>query len=297
MAKQQTEPSPSRLKRFLVGLGLPTGLIAVAMAIFFALPPELQDQISHWVDEQDSTTIIQPPIPTVELPVTYLTDFYPTSTTSDIVSHDFIKLSYVESHEQAEWVAYELRAENLQTFPFQRPSSFRVDPKVPEGSAHPSDYLNSGYDRGHLAPAADMSFDEDALKQSFYMSNISPQQPGFNRGIWKELEMQVRDWCKQSQKLYIVTGPVLTLRAQRRLGKDKALAAPARYYKILLDLNETSAKAAAFLLPNKKSDERLSDYMVTIDSLEALTQIDFFPQLPDEQERALESQTFVNSWS
>ncbi|MEO1381670.1 MAG: DNA/RNA non-specific endonuclease [Bacteroidota bacterium] len=296
MAKTQEGGNNSKVKRFLLGLGIPTGIVAVAMAIFIALPQDLQDQISLWIEVQDSTEIVIPPDPHDERTVTSLVNFYPSSTTQHIITHDFIKLSYAESHEQAEWVAYELRAEDLQTFAFERPSSFKVDPKVTSGSAHPSDYLKSGYDRGHLAPAADMSFDEDALKQSFYMSNISPQQPGFNRGIWKELEMQVRDWCKQSQNLYVVTGPVLTLRAQRRLGKEKALAAPSRYYKILLDLNDVSSKAAAFLLPNKKSDERLSDYMVTIDSLEALTQIDFFPHLPDKQEKELESRTFKNKW-
>ena len=88
---------------------------------------------------------------------------------------------------------------------FKRKNDFRIDPVVKTVSATPADYRNSGYDRGHLCPAGDMAFSEIAMSESFYMSNISPQVPSFNRGIWKTLEQKVRDWSLDMiLQLYIV---------------------------------------------------------------------------------------------
>jgi len=216
-------------------------------------------------------------------------NYLPTSTTDKTIRHDYFSLSYSEKHEQPEWVAYELYGDSLKKNKVERHNSFRPDPKVRSGSARPKDYTRSGYDRGHLAPAADMAFSKEAMKQSFLMSNISPQEPSFNRGIWRELEEQTRDWCLTSEHFYVVVGPVLTQRAKRRFGEDKALAAPRSFYKILLDLRGADKKAVGFIMPNQKSDAPLSDYMVSIDSIETLTGIDFFPELPDDWEENLES--------
>lgn len=276
------------LKRF----GLPTGIIAILMLIFSYLPEAQQDQVADfftfWGDQD--TVMVDP---SEEVRIDKLTNYLPADAKA-LIDHDFFKLSYSEKDEQAEWVAYELKGANLRSFSFERRSSFRKDPKVSTGSANPRDYTNSGYDRGHLAPAADMAYSDGAMRASFYMSNVSPQQPGFNRGIWKELEEQTREWAKKSDHLYVVTGPVLSQRAQRRL--DGNVKAPASFYKVLLDLKLHRPKATAFLMPNKSSDERLTSYMVSIDSVEALTGIDFFPELPDGMERELESSSFVDKW-
>jgi endonuclease G len=93
----------------------------------------------------------------------------------------------------------------------KRKDNFRSDPKVKTGSAALSDYKGSGYDRGHLAPAADFKWSATAMSESFYMSNMSPQVPGFNRGIWKNIESTVRNWAVENDEIYIVTGPVLIL--------------------------------------------------------------------------------------
>src|SRR5450759_1124712 len=86
--------------------------------------------------------------------------------------------------------------------------NFKMDQLVTTISSKSSDYTKSGYDRGHLCPAADMGFNPVAMEESFFMSNISPQVPDFNRGLWKELEMTVRKWAIKEHKLYVVTGPV-----------------------------------------------------------------------------------------
>ncbi|MDZ7792136.1 MAG: DNA/RNA non-specific endonuclease [Spirochaetia bacterium] len=121
--------------------------------------------------------------------------------------HTGYTLSYSEEHEQAEWVAYKLTIEELQG-DVERTDNFREDKKVDTETASLSDYRGSGYDRGHLAPAADFSWSEEAMSDTFYLSNMSPQKPGFNRGIWRSLESQVREWAIRDKALLVVTGPV-----------------------------------------------------------------------------------------
>ncbi|MCI4666595.1 MAG: DNA/RNA non-specific endonuclease [Bacteroidia bacterium] len=291
---QDSQANDRKFKGTLSSFGIPAGVIAAIMIIFAFFPEETQNQIVDFFDfgQADSIEVVQPE-KEEEILVDSLANYLPDDSTV-VIDHEYFKLSYSEKDEQAEWVAYELRGSNLRSFAFERRSSFRKDPKVPSESASPNDYTNSGYDRGHLAPAADMAYSNDAMKLSFYMSNVSPQKPGFNRGIWKELEEQTRDWAKGFEHLYVVTGPVLTQRAQKRLKNN--VKAPAAFYKILLDLRLPNPKAVAFLMPNESSDKRLTDYMVPIDSIEALTGIDFFPELPDNMERELEESAFIGRW-
>jgi len=139
-----------------------------------------------------------------------------------------------------------------------------------------------------------MKFSENAMSESFFMSNMSPQEPSFNRGIWKELEEEVRSLALQNGKLYVITGPVFGKR-NRRIGENR-VSIPRAYYKVLLDYTEPEIKAIAFLLPNKGSKKDVYDFAMTIDSVEAVTDIDFFPALPDLEEDRLESQVEPSLW-
>jgi endonuclease G, mitochondrial len=123
----------------------------------------------------------------------------------EIVSHSAIILAYNEEHEQAHWVSYKLTSQMLKGAA-KRTDKFKEDPKVSTKSASPTDYRLSGYDRGHLAPAGDFTYDATAMAESFYMSNMSPQIPSFNRGIWKKLEDQVRFWAKENEKSILSPG-------------------------------------------------------------------------------------------
>lgn len=215
-------------------------------------------------------------------------------TNQAIVERPYYTLRYSEEHEQAMWVAYMLAADSLKKKTFDRKDDFRKDPRIKTESADLNDYKGSGYDRGHIAPAADFSYDEFALSQSFYMSNMSPQDPSFNRGIWKKLEEQVRDWAKSNNQVYVVTGPVLN-KKYKTIGANK-VSVPEYYYKIVLDVSKPEIKAIAFLMKNEKSDKALSSFVVTIDSVEKLTGLDFFPSMPDKMENTLEGNIMTSSW-
>ncbi len=215
------------------------------------------------------------------------------SANDEIVKHTGYTLSYNEEHEQANWVAYELTADETEKA-YERTNKFIPDPEVPTGSADNADYRDSGYDRGHLAPAADMGWSETTMRESFYFSNMSPQRPEFNRGIWKELEEQVRNWARDYSKIYVVTGPVLEKRLPA-IGHDQ-VSVPRAYYKVILDYSSPEPKGIGFILPNEGSTRPVSSYTVTIDSVEKVTHLDFFPALPDDQEKKIESTLCVSCW-
>jgi endonuclease G len=211
-----------------------------------------------------------------------------------IIHHTGYSLVYSEQNEQAEWVAYTLTKEKTAKL-YDRTDKFVPDPAISTGSANSNDYAGSGYDRGHLAPAADMGWSSTAMAESFYYSNMSPQLPAFNRGIWKKLEELVRTWAVEYNSIEIVTGPVLT-NGLKSIGPDK-VSVPNYYYKVILDYEEPDIKGIGFILPNAGSTRPLQDYAVTIDSVEKVTGIDFYPALPDEQEKKIEKTLCISCWT
>jgi len=212
---------------------------------------------------------------------------------NDLVKHTYYTLSYNEKYEQANWVYYSLTDSMVINGGSERSNKFKVDKMVSTGSAKSADYTKSGYDRGHLCPAADMDFNPVAMEESFLMSNICPQAPDFNRGIWKELETEVRNWAKKEHKIYVVTGPVFNDN-KGTIGQDNVLV-PGYFFKILYEETD-QPKIIAFVFPNRKSDRPLTDFAVPVDEAEKLTGFDFFSQLPDELENKLESRVDLSGW-
>ena len=202
-----------------------------------------------------------------------------------LVEYTYYCLGFDKEHKQANWVYYELEAKNL-TGKASRKDNFRVDPKLDTWSATLADYKGSGYDRGHLCPAADMSFNAKAMSETFYMSNMSPQVPMFNRGIWKKLEEHVRERAKR-EKLYVVTGPIFKSN-KGKIGKGK-VTVPGYYYKLFY--SPSKQQMIAYVLPNEESRRPINSFAVPVSKVEKMTGIDFFPQLPDDLEKLLEADT------
>jgi endonuclease G len=211
-----------------------------------------------------------------------------------IITHTGYSLSYNELHEQASWVAYELTAAECDPT-IQRTDKFIVDPQVKTRTANDKDYSESGYDRGHLAPAGDMAWSTVAMSESFYYSNVSPQDPGFNRGIWKRVEELVRNWAIESRSVYVVTGPVLTT-GLLTIGPN-SVSVPKYFYKVVLDYQAPGIKSIGFILPGVGSRDQLQSFAVSVDSVEKTTGIDFFPSLPDDQEDIIESIVDIRTWT
>ncbi len=217
----------------------------------------------------------------------------PTLSENDsIINHTGYSVSYNHKYRQANWVAYQLT--KLETTKlFERADKFKTDPLI-NGTDNSSDYEKAGYDRGHLAPAADMCYSEIAMLESFYYSNMSPQVPGFNRGIWKKLEEQTRSWAIEYDSLYIVVGPIFS-DSMKTIGSHK-VAVPNSYYKVILDNHKGKEKMIGFVLRNESSSDCLHSFVVSVDSVEVLTGIDFYPELDDVLENFLEKSISIEKW-
>lgn len=221
-------------------------------------------------------------------------DYYPKKLKNPIIKHSYYSLSYNEKHEQADWVAYTLLGSNLTYSKFKRPF-FIQDKLVATHSADWRNYKNSGYDKGHLCPAADMKFSKKAYNDTFLTSNISPQKHDFNDGIWNRLEEKVRYWANKHDKVYVISGGVLENNL-KTIGYEK-VSVPKYFYKIIARGKLNSFKMIAFLIPHQESKEPLYKYVVSVDKLEALTKQDFFHTLNDELETKLEKTSDYKDWS
>lgn len=170
-----------------------------------------------------------------------------------------------------------------------RKDKFVPDPDLPEPRVEHADYTRSGYDRGHMAPAADMKWSEEAMAQSFYMSNICPQNQKLNRDDWGDLEETCREWAKKYGRVYIVCGPIYDKKNPKRIGKHQ-VAVPDRFFKVVLIENRKNPMAMGFLFDNAAHHQALEKYMVTVDSVEAVTKLDFFSKLSDRVENRIEAE-------
>ncbi len=226
-------------------------------------------------------------------PLSFETNFLHSSN-GEVVRHHFYTLSYIEKYEQAEWVCYALTKEELRQPNVPRSDWFNPDPLISTKSASHSDYKGSGYTRGHLVPAGDMSFDQMAMEETFYMSNMSPQLRGFNNGIWRELEEQTRDWTYQNNEVMIVSGPIVN--TNPKFFKKKHIAIPTAFYKIIVDTSQPEIKAIAFIIPHEVSTKPLSSYAVSVDHVEEMTGINFFKKYNVPSIEKIESSFNINKW-
>ncbi len=219
--------------------------------------------------------------------------FLPSSTTGAVVTHEHFMLSYNDPYEQAEWVAYMLKKEHM-TYDDRKRPYFIEDPKVKTKSADWRNYKGSGYDRGHLCPAGDRRFSEQAYNETFYTSNISPQDRDFNAGVWNRLEMQIRQWAKRYGSVFVVTGGVLE-NGLKEIGRED-VDVPRYYYKIVAKGDAKDLDVAAFLMEGKESSKPLKEFAVSVDEIEKRTGIDFFEKFQDKTEAKLEGEVELDGW-
>ena len=213
-----------------------------------------------------------------------------------IIRHKGYTVSYNNQLRLPNWVAYELLRNEVNGSE-ERSGRFEIDPGVIGTCPTYRDYSQSGYDRGHMAPAGDAKWNSQAMKESFYMTNICPQKPGLNRGNWKELEEQIREWAILDSALLIVCGPVVTDKSKNKtIGKNK-VTIPERFFKVIVAPYLEKPRGIGFLFTNDDKNRRLQDYVVTIDSIEYITGIDFFPALPDEAETLVEGYSNPGIWN
>ena len=204
-------------------------------------------------------------------------------------------VSYNKDLRIPNWVAWHLTASRLKGNTKRSESAFHEDEEVAEPRAKDFDYVRSGYDRGHMCPAGDNKWNRKAMEESFLFSNICPQAPSLNRGDWNEMEQACRKWAKQYGDIYIVCGPIFYKKRPKTIGKDK-VAVPDAFFKVVLVMNGTP-KAIGFIYKNADGNRPKGDYANSVDEVERITGIDFFPSLPDKTEKKVEARYDAADWN
>ena len=209
---------------------------------------------------------------------------YESARGAQIIKHVGYTLAYAADFKTPLWVAWVLTVREAEG-PLPRHDHFAPDPEVRGAKAYPDDYKHSGYDRGHMAPAADMKWSERAMRESFYMTNICPQNRNLNRGDWQDLEEAERSLARRFGAVAITAGPIYSQPQPPRIGAHK-VAVPDAFFKVLLVGYPQQPQAFAYVMRNEAGSRPLSDYQHTVNEVEELTGMDFFPGLDEDVEAA-----------
>ena len=234
-----------------------------------------------------------------------------------IIEHTGFTLSFNREQNNPNWVAWELTADETDGEE-TRGNEFLPDPMVPEPHRVTTyDYRGSGYDRGHMCPAADMKWSSDAMHDCFYMSNICPQTHTLNGGGWQVLEKACRRWARQEGAVYVICGPIygrvggaanvrgiaergesVTMRKGKtiKIGSEHQVTVPDGFFKCVLSVKPGEEKAIAFYYANNGSSQTMQDAAVSVDDIEALTGMNFFVNLDSRTEARVEAEYDLKAW-
>ena len=203
--------------------------------------------------------------------------------------------SYNTVNKQPNWVGWRLTADHVSGPYLRKGIKFHEDEEVPEPRATDADYRSSGYDRGHMCPSGDNKWSQQAQEQSFLFTNICPQLHGLNAGDWNEMEQQCRKWAEEEGEIYIVCGPIFYGSAKhKKIGHNK-IPVPEAFFKVVLSM-KGEPKAIGFIYKNQSGNRPKGDYVNTVDQVERITGIDFFPSLPDDVENKVEAEANIEDW-
>ena len=191
------------------------------------------------------------------------------------------------------WVAWHLTDAHTRGAAQRGSEVFTEDTSVARPRATDNDYYNSRYDRGHMCPAGDNKWNKEAMTESFLFTNICPQNHGLNKYEWNDLEILCRDWAREYGAIDIVCGPVYS-GTPKQIGKNK-VCVPEAFYKVVL-CRKGQPKAIGFLYQNVGKKQPMQAAVRTVDEIEALTGIDFFPALDDKTENRIEAVARLEDW-
>lgn len=209
----------------------------------------------------------------------------------DLIRYEGYTVSFNEKYLIPNWVSYELTSTETNG-PYSRKGlNFSQDPSAKVKQAENDDYRNSGWSRGHMAPAGDFKWSSRAMVETFYFTNCCPQNQSLNAGQWNTLEQKVRDWARRYGSLTVYTGPIVLDNAYGTIGYNKVVV-PDAFFKAIL----AGEQSIAFVMYNHNNNENMQKCAMSVDDLEALTGIDFFAEQVDDFEKQVEATYNLRNW-
>ena len=212
-----------------------------------------------------------------------------------VIQHAGFTLAYDADAKIPRWVAYELTGEETHGEAERDEILFKMDPSYNRTQAMREDYSESGWTKGHMACAADFKWDSDALEETFYLTNICPQDEDLNKGDWNYLEKQVRYWARDYGRVWVVSGPIIGSNRYGTIG-ERDVVVPDAFFKAVLRQDDKGYRSIAFVMNNDAERYYLDKCSMSVNDLEQRTGLDFFPALPDEVEESVESQYRPRDW-
>jgi endonuclease G len=214
-------------------------------------------------------------------------------------SQILVRKGYIASYNKdtrcPNWVAWHLTAEHADGTVKRPRNAFHADEDVPEPRAEWYDYKRTGWARGHICPAGDNKWDEEAMRESFLMTNIVPQNQNLNDGDWAEIEKKCRKWAKEFGDIYIVGGPLPYEKPWETIS-DNEIVVPRAMFKVVLCLNGDKPKAIGFVYKNIAQNNPKSHYANTLKEVERLSGIKFFPTLPKKVRKEIDNSYNLSDW-
>lgn len=279
--------APNRFKSLLLSFGVMTtvsiGLITLNTSCESTLDDVDQNQPST---PDNSKPTHYPDLETVTLPK---------ALSAQIKEYTGFTVSFNKDNGTPNYVAWELLGKEVQT-DIDRSDNFWQDKEI-EGCPTTKDYTGSGYDRGHMCPAADQKWSEQAMYDCFVMANMCPQDHKLNAGAWNTLEGKERQWAQRDSAVMIIAGPIYTDSDTEIFGKTNMVRVPSAFFKVLLAPYVENPRGIAFVYPNMTSPGNMEDYAMSIDDLEKQLGYDFFPTLPDNIEKKMEATYSFTDWN
>lgn len=260
------------------------GLLCLFVAVlFFSLVA-----YGQWKKEQHASTAASVDVDCLKSVI------MPDDVPEIIKEYTGFKVSFNPVHHVPNYVAWELTVHETEGAS-KRDSKFKADNDV-YGCATLDDYRRSGFDRGHMAPAADMKWSDQAMSDCHYLTNICPQDHKVNTGRWSTLEKLSRNWARRDSAIIIICGPVLTDELPQAIGRQQ-VSVPERFFKVFYAPYANPPSAIAFIVPNHPTDDSMEAMAVSVDDVEAITGFDFFSCLPDEIETRVEQNANYRYWN
>lgn len=218
----------------------------------------------------------------------------PENLPSQLKTYEGFTVSFNSDNHTPNWVGWELLAKEA-CGEIGRSDNFWYDPDI-EGCPVTGDYTRSGYDRGHMVPAADQKWSQKAMEDCFVMANMCPQDHSLNAGAWATLEKKERQWAERDSCVVIVAGPIYESTDTKRIG-NIGVRVPSAFFKVMAAPYLEQPRAIAFVYPNMSSPGNMQNYVMSVDEVEQLTGFDFFSNLPDEIENAIEATSSFKEWN
>lgn len=269
-------------------------LALIGIGIFVALKNRAADQSAPMQTTMTSAPAT-PGIPGAQSRARqYFTVKLPDATPDFRKSYEGFEVSFNEDNRTPNWVAWELLASETRGDE-ARHGKFWQDEDVP-GCPTTRDYSNSGYDRGHLCPAADQKWSQQAMIDCFSLANIAPQDHDLNTGAWKTLENKERQWAQRDSAIIIVAGPIYQKNDLNRVGENR-VRVPSAFFKVIVAPYLTNPRGIAFVYPNMTSPGNMQQYAMSIRELEKITGYDFFSDIPRDEQDRFETSASFHDWN